>query len=678
MKNINLEDLFHFKLGGDIQICHRKDLAVYVESRADRKTNGYNTRIMKIWPGQEPEIFTQGPHDHFPRFSPDGQWLAFISKRSNQNQIWIMPTDGGEAQQLTFIDGGIESFIWAPDSLTLYATALLTAEGIRRETDSENLDEYVKFNQDVKVITELSHKMDGVGFYGNRQPHIVRLTRDNTQNPVQLTFGPYRHSDLAISPNASHLFFSARYGEDYDREPFEQHIYSLDLTSKANERNAVPQRLSAKGINAYSPCVHPDGSHLFFIGSRTEDLGYDNPSLFVLSLDQPENCRRIAPNWDRPFADESLSDMLGPASNPLRFDENASHIFSLTSDKGTVQLARIDWRRDKVELLSTGSHTCYSYDLDAQGSVAILAVNTPLNPSQIEWLDFSSLPAKADVLINPNLELLESIKLSNPRRFHYHASEGPEIDGWVLPPVSMENQPGQKGEEKSPAVLAIHGGPMMMYADSFFLEFQWLAAQGYAVIYTNPRGSQGYGRDFCLAIQKEWGHLDYEDIMAGLNAALENHPWIDRERLAVAGGSYGGFMTNWIVGHTHRFKAAITMRSVVDWKSMVGTGDGGWHWMRLAGGVAPWQSDDAWYRHQSPITYVENMTTPLLIEHQEGDLRCPIEQGEILYTAVKYLNKAPVKFIRYPGEFHGMSRDGKPWHRIFRLNSFTEWFTKYL
>lgn len=668
-----LDDLFQFKLGGDIHICPGKNLAVYVENQADRVTNGYQTHIMQIWKGKDPVLFTQGPKDHSPRFSPDGQWLAFISKRSNQDQIWIMPTQGGEAQQLTFIDGGIDSFIWAPDSFTLYATAFLTEDGIRKENSPETQDEYVKFNQDVKVITELAHKMDGVGFYGNRRPHIVALSRDLSQEPVQLTFGPYRHSQLAISPDGLRLFFTSRYGDDYDREPFEQHIYSLNVS----ESRSTPQRLSGKGINAYSPCVHPEGSHLFFIGSHTEDLGYDNPSLFVIPLDQPENYRRIAPNWDRPFADESLSDMLGPASNPLCFDHDGSHIFSLTSDKGTVQLARIDWQHDTVELLTRGSHAYYSYDVDPHRSLAILAMNTPTNPSQLVWLDFSSLPTEPAQLTNPNQGLLRSIQLSSPRRFHCRAPEGPEIDGWVLPPVGLSEEKDQKDERKYPAVLAIHGGPMMMYADSFFLEFQWLAQHGYAVIYTNPRGSQGYGRDFCRAIQKEWGHLDYEDIMAGLDTALEKYPWIDKQRLAVAGGSYGGFMTNWIVSHTNRFKAAITMRSVVDWKAMVGTGDGGWHWMRRAG-VAPWQADDAWYRRQSPITYVENITTPLLIEHQEGDLRCPIEQGEILYTAVKYLNKAPVKFIRYPGEFHGMSRNGKPWHRIFRLNSFTDWLKEYL
>lgn len=666
MRSLAAEDLFAFRLAGDVRLCPGKSLAVYAESQADHTENGYHTRIMKVWPGQDPVPFTHGPEDSAPRFSPDGQWLGFLSKRSGQKQIWVMATGGGEARQLSRIDGGIDSFVWAPDSHTVYATALITDDGIQNETRSEEKDEYRRFNQDVKVITELSHKMDGTGYYGARRPQIVRLSL-NGDTSDQLTHGPYRHEELAVSADGSLLLFTSRYGEDYDRESFEQHVYALP--NPAGEPGE-PVRISPEGISAGQAACHPDGEHIFFTGSRTDDLGYDNPSLYVASFHHPEQVRQIAPSWDRPMADESLSDMMGTATNPLHFRHDGRYVVTLTSRNGTVQLAQVDWQADTVELLTQGPHAYYSYDMSPDGLQAIMAKSTPTNPSQLEWLDLDQ--DLVSLLADPNHDLLQQLALSAPERFQFHAAGGPEIDGWVMKPVGA-----QEGQQY-PAVLEIHGGPMMMYADSFFLEFQWLAAHGYGVVYTNPRGSQGYGREFCLAIQKEWGHKDYDDIMAGLDTALATYPWIDPSHLAVAGGSYGGYMTNWIVGHTDRFQAAITMRSVVDWKAMVGTGDGGWHWMRRAEGTAPWHPDDAWYREQSPITYVENITTPLLIEHQEGDLRCPIEQGEILYTAVKYLNKAPAKFIRYPGEFHGMSRNGKPWHRVFRLNSFTEWLDQFL
>jgi len=252
------------------------------------------------------------------------------------------------------------------------------------------------------------------------------------------------------------------------------------------------------------------------------------------------------------------------------------------------------------------------------------------------------------------------------RRFKAQAPGGPEIDGWIMQPIGFAE--GQR----YPTILEIHGGPMAMYADAFFFEFQLLAAQGFGVVFSNPRGSQGYDEAHCMAIAKEWGNLDYKDLMAVLDTAIAENPWIDTERLGVTGGSYGGFMTNWIVGHTDRFKAAVTGRSICDWRMMVGTGDFGSYWIRKFDGVAPWV-DDTHYKQQSPITYVGNVKTPILIEHQEGDLRCPIDQGMMWYTAIKYLNKAPVRFVTYPGEFHGMSRNGKPWNRIHRLGEIVSW-----
>jgi dipeptidyl aminopeptidase/acylaminoacyl peptidase len=667
MRTLEADDLFEFKLAGDVQISPSGNLAVYVESQADKASNGYHTRIMRIWPGEEPAPFTQGPEDQSPQFSPDGSQLGFLSKRSGQLQIWIMSTSGGEASQLSRIEGGTDSFIWAPDSRTIYAVAQLDDSGIGPEKDpAADGDDYHKFTKDVKIITELAHKMDGVGYFGTRRPHIVRINLDGSE-PVQLTRGPSRHSQIAISPDGSVLLFTSRYGEDYDRESFEQHAYAMHNPGHAP---TDPVRVSPPGLSAQSATFHPDGEHIMFTASNTDDLGYDNPQLYYVTLANLTEAMPAAPGWDRPIGNESLSDMIGHGSNPLRFAQQGQLILTLTSVDGTVQLAAVDWQKGSVDLLTAGEHAYYSYDATRDGKFALLAKSTPSNPTQIEWLDIEH--QRVSVLADPNQALLSQLHLAVPERFQFHAPDGPSEDGWAMPPA------GAKPGERYPTVLEIHGGPMAMYAQSFFLEFQWLAAHGYGIVYTNPRGSQGYGRDFCMAIQNEWGRLDYDDIMAGLDAAIVQNDWIDKDRLAVAGGSYGGYMTNWIVGHSHRFRAAITMRSVVDWKAMVGTGDGGWHWMRRAHGVAPWQPDDAWYRQQSPMTYVENITTPLLIEHQEGDLRCPIEQGEMLYTAVKYLNRAPVKFIRYPGEFHGMSRNGKPWHRVFRLNSFTEWLEQYL
>lgn len=237
-------------------------------------------------------------------------------------------------------------------------------------------------------------------------------------------------------------------------------------------------------------------------------------------------------------------------------------------------------------------------------------------------------------------------------------------------------RPVRSGRDESlPAILEIHGGPAYMYGHSFFFEFQLLAARGYAVVFSNPRGSAGYGRDFMHAILRDWGGNDYADVMAGLDAALARGG-LDGERLGVAGGSYGGYMTNWIVGHTDRFKAAVTMRSVVNVAHFFGTSDTGW-WLAVDEiGALPWEDLDKLMRH-SPITYVANIHTPLLILHSDQDLRCPIGEGEQLFSALAYLGRE-VKLVRFEGQSHGLSRTGHPRSRLIRLREIAGWFEQYI
>lgn len=664
MRKITPEDLFRFQLVGEVTVHPTRQQVVYQQQQANREENRTDSWLMTVTPGETPRRFTAGPSDAQPRFSPNGELLGFLSRRSGTRQVWVMPTDGGEARQVTRVKGGVTDFEWHPDSNSLVYIALVGPEGLQSEDDKDSDDPSVKFNRDVKVITERFHKLDGTGYFNERRPHIVVQALAEGSEPRQITEGPMRHSGLSVSADGRWALTSTRYGEDYDKNASRHHIYLVDLTGQEK-----PRALSADPLSAGSAVFGPDGHSVYYLASNWYDMGYDNIGLYRTTVDgQP--AQRIAAEWDRPFSDVSISDMPAPATSPMLFDQDGNHMFLLTSRNGTTELVKVGLQSNQVELITTRDQVFYSYDLTHDRRYAALCTSTPLNPGQVLWLDLAN--GQLETLADPNHDLLSELELSEPERFQVHAEGGPEVDAWLMKPV------GLKDGEKAPTALEIHGGPMMMYSQSFFFEFQWLAANGYGVVYSNPRGSQGYGKDFCVAIQKEWGNLDYQDIMSALDGAIARASWIDTSRLGVLGGSYGGYMTNWIVGHTDRFKAAITMRSVVDWKTMVGTGDLGWSWIRRADNVWPWDEDDAWYRQQSPITYVENIVTPLLIEHQEGDLRCPLEQGEMLFTAMKFYDKAPVKFIRYPDEFHGMSRNGKPWHRIYRLNTFTDWFGQYL
>src|SRR5690606_15469874 len=346
---------------------------------------------------------------------------------------------------------------------------------------------------------------------------------------------------------------------------------------------------------------------------------------------------------------------------------------------GQVHLFRVDTAGGAVQQLTQGEYVVFDWTVQPGRGTAVLAAATPENPNDIYLATWDAGPdagpepegVRLTRLTRANEQLLAERRVSLPEKFQFRAEGGPLVDGWVIKPVDFDPA------RRYPAVLQIHGGPMGMYPGTFFFEFQLLAAAGIAVIYTNPRGSQGYGEAFCAGIRGNWGSSDYADLMAGVDAALARCPWIDPERLGVAGGSYGGYMTAWITGHTDRFKAACVMRAVTNCYSFFGTSDYGYRWDRVWGaGRPPWENPDDYLR-QSPITYVGSVRTPTLVIHSEDDHRCLIEQGEQWYTALKKLG-VEAEFLRYPGETHELSRSGRPWHRVHRLRAIVDWFTRHL
>ena len=662
-RKVQVVDLLSFQLVGDVQISPVGDRVAFTVSRTDKEKNEYQSTIYMGTSGQEPYRFTGGDHDASPRFSPDGTKLAFISKRSGQPQIWVMDLMGGEARQLTRIQGGVEEMTWAPDSSRIAFTALLKGDGIQPEVKEEKEEDlFKKHTKRVKVITELFHKLDGVGYFGERRPSLCITGLAEDAKPVQLTTPPYMVDSVNWAPDGQTLVFTSRMGPDYDLEPFQRSVYAI-AAGGGDARLLTPPDLDCGGAR-----VSPDGSTVVLIANHPADQGYGNGDLCLVPL-AGGALKRIAAQWDRPFFNEGISDMPAPgAFAQFTWTPDGASIYTLSSLDGTTQLVRVDVASGEVKPVTSGDRLVYGFTMDSRCRHAALGISSPLNPGDLYVLDLKE--GSEERLSKFNDALLSELELIVPQRFYAHAPEGPRVDGWLMKPHGC-----QEGT-KYPTVLFIHGGPMAMYAATFFFEFQLIAAAGYGVVYSNPRGSQGYGEQFCKAIMVEWGKYDYADLMAILDQAILENPWIDTERLGVTGGSYGGYMTNWIVSHSDRFKAAVSGRSVVDWRAMVGSGDGGADWIKRFG-VAPWV-DDTVYKQQSPITYVENVRTPILIEHQEGDLRCPIDQGMQWYNAIKFLGKAPVKFITYPEEFHGMSRDGKPWNRVHRLKEIAAWFDLYL
>ena len=388
---------------------------------------------------------------------------------------------------------------------------------------------------------------------------------------------------------------------------------------------------------------------------------------------QNGEARDLTLGLDRPVGHHTLGDTseseVGAAS--IIWSADGARLFFLVSDRGSCHLYSVDRSGGELLQLTQGAIDVCSFSVDRQTSQFALQVGSAAEPGDVYLLPTAGGNGSAPLrLTDLNRKWKAGLTLSTPEEIWFDTYDGKKIQGWIVKPPDFD--PGQK----YPLILQIHGGPHTQYGDAFFHEFQFLAARGYVVLYTNPRGSKGYGEEFTAAIRGSWGDPELNDLMAGVDYVIDQG-YVDSERLGVTGGSYGGFMTNWAVSHTDRFKAAVTQRSVTNMISMAGTCD-----VQLMGDRTYFPSevweDPTLYWKLSPLSYVQNINTPLLILHSEGDLRCPIEQGEQLFIALKRL-KREVEFVRYPGEAsHDLSRSGPPDLRLDRLKRILQWMDKHL
>lgn len=649
------EDLLALKLVGAPIADPIRERFYFVESRLNRTENRGETRLGyldRTSPSPPtPHWLTAGPSDHDPRPSPDGQRLAFLSRRSGASQVWILPLDGGEPAQLTHIRGGVSDLVWCSDGASLIVVAALRDAGLESEDEPAPGDPRTRYTQDVRIIRRQYHKMDGVGFFDDRFRQLVRVTVPDGQTTV-LTHEPAHHVAPAISPDGLFVAFVANLRPDADSRPFPADLHRLHLPSGRQEL------LTHGEIGVEAPAWRPDGRALAVLGTRPEDLGYGNSGLYLVVPGRDPELWSAA--LDRPLGDHTAGDTLAPQRSQLVWRRDGQTVAAQVATEGRVEVWEFDGRGPGRPLLA-GDRVIGSLAGGSDDSL-LLGWSDPVTPSALSWWDGEERTWVWPVPWRPE-------DIARPTKFQFRAPGGPPVDGWILRHAGRRPGP-------VPVVLEVHGGPASLYGERFFFEFQVLAQAGWAVVYTNPRGSLGYGHAFCTAIMGQWGDRDYQDVLAGLDAALARDPGLDGRRVAIAGGSYGGFMVNWAISHTDRFVAAVAMRSVVNRVSAMGTSDMGWLRMPQYGGARWWENPEPYWQ-QSPLRYASAIRTPLLLEHQEQDLRLPMEQAEQLFMVLKTLGR-DVTLVRYPGESHGMSRQGKPWHRVFRLEMMREWLRRHL
>jgi dipeptidyl aminopeptidase/acylaminoacyl peptidase len=663
-RRIVAEDLLNFTLLSDPQVTPNGESVVFTRTTIDEETKEYRSQIWaQELGGGEGRPFTSGPNtDNSPRWSPDGATLAFVSDRSGKRQIWTMPAHGGEARQLTFLKNGASTAVWSPDGQWIaFTSGLKPDEELQTEKDKEK-DKVEEKKDEVLVVDRMQYKSDDSGFWKGSYTQAFIVAAGGGE-PRQITTGEYNVAGLFWTRDSQQLGFVSYRGENPDMA-FRNDIYLTSL------EGGEPKKLTTvdSGMIYSQPLVSPDGKTIAFFGNDMEHKNASLTRLYTMPIAGGE-VRCVTADTDQYIGDAGMSDMRGALGAPtMQWDADSQSILVLSSKHGSVHLYRVALD-GTMTALSEGDRQVFGFSYHAGSGQAVLSLTDASNPNDLYLLNVRNGEEKRLTAVND--EFLAGLELSKPEEFWFDGVDGWKVQGWIMKPIGF-----QEGK-KYPMVLEIHGGPAAMYSYSFFQEFQLLAAQGNVVVFTNPRGGHGYGQQFVDAVRGDYGGNDYGDLMKAVDYAATNYSYIDEARMGVTGGSYGGFMTNWIVGQTNRFKAAVTQRSISNWLSFYGVSDIGYYFTEWQISGNAWDDTELLWNH-SPIKYVGNIETPLLILHSENDYRCPIEQGEQLFIALKRIGKADTQFVRFPNANHNLSRNGKPKLRIERLNRIAGWFDKYI
>jgi dipeptidyl aminopeptidase/acylaminoacyl peptidase len=655
---ITAEDLVKFKFVGDPQVSPNKDKVAYVLTHVDKEKDGYYSYIYVTDLNGEGRKFTTHyskdslVKDVAPKWSPNGKTLAFRSNRTGKNQVWLLHTDGGEAVQLTDVKQGIGDFVWSPDGKQL---ALTVSGELKLTTDKE--EEKKEEKSDVKQITRLRYKGDGAGIYGEARRHVY-LFHVESKSFTKVTDGEYDFGQPRFTPDGNSLFYVAIKAEDKEWG-YLPAVWKYDIASKE-------ESLFYQG-NGYimAPSVSPDGKWLAAAGHARGERSQGNANVLLFSVETGE-FKNLTESFDYTVGNlVGVDAKYDTAEQRLIWDANSSNIYFNATVGGDCQLFKVNLEGEVSAALSPSEGVVTSYDI-VNDEQAVLVLATPHSTGDVVAQDLTNVENTVQ-LTNWNKELLDEVQLSTPENFHYKSTDGWDIEGWVLKPFGFEEG------KKYPMILQIHGGPATAYGNGLHHEMQLMAAKGYVVLFTNPRGSHGYGHDFVNAVIGDYGGMDYADLMAGVDYAVANFDYVDQDQLFVTGGSYGGYMTNVIVTRTDRFKAAVTQRSISNWHSFYGTSDIGFYFTEWQHGHADLWEDAHKLLELSPLHHARNVKTPILILHSEQDLRCPMEQAEQWYVALKRLG-VETKFVRFPDENHDLSRSGKPKHRLERLQHLIGWF----
>ena len=715
-RNITEKDLFNFVWIGDTQVSPDGSRVAFVRVTVNEKKEGYNTSIWTVPTAgkEEPHRLTGGERDSSPRWSPDGKYLVFTRATEKDGkpeppQLFMLSMAGGDAFSFTSLPKGAGDPKWSPDGKTIAFTSSSNPEDLAKQEKKKQKEEELKkavsaetgpspaaspgkddgkdkqktadaavkqaeteaeHESDIHVVTRAVYRGDNEGYFDFKRPdHIWVVTAprnaDEKVQPKQLTSGRFDEGSATWSKDGTQIYFTSLHNDEpyYDRPKTE--LYSLPATG------GEATKLTAIDMDMGSFALSPDGKQIAFIASLADPVNsYTQPDLWVLELVKDAKPRNVtgAFDWDvgaSVFGDQG-SPRAGGGNVPIWAPDGKSIVENFARE-GQTNLASFDVATGVATEITKGNQAIVRFRAAPDTSKLVYFLSTTTKIGDLFWLDRVS--GEARQLTHSNDELLGQLNLTEPEEIRYKSFDGKTIQAWLQKP------PGFDPAKKYPLILNIHGGPHAAYGFIFEHEFQWMAAKGYVVLYPNPRGSTSYGQEFGNVIQFHYPGDDYKDLMLGVDEAIKRG-YIDPKKLGVTGGSGGGLLTNWVIGHTDRFAAAVAQRDIASWSDWWYTAD--FTLFQATWFKAPPFQDPEDFKARLPITYINDVKTPTMFVLGEVDYRTPPSAGgEQMFRALKF-RKIPTVMVKFPNESHELSRSGGPWHRVERLQHIVGWFDRWL
>jgi dipeptidyl aminopeptidase/acylaminoacyl peptidase len=702
------KDLFRFVWIGDTQMSPKDGRVVFVQTTVSADRSGYETALYLLdtaTPGAQPVKLTDGPRDSSPRWSPDGTQIAFVRSAERDGkpapaQVYVMPAKvGGTIIRVTDLPKGAGAPMWSPDGMAIAVTSstpqdqaaarLEAAKKARATGDDAHVS-------DIKIIDRASYRFNGAGYTDPTnvpQVYLVYLPKaDGTQAmPWQLTAGRFGVGDVTWSPDGKWIFYTQTRVDEpvYEEYPHDA-IYGIPVTTAAEHPKEMPAvaftdelKVEGRGLS-----ISPDGAKFAFHASMipAKPQTHTQEDLWVQDVSWTGGVPKVAgepKDLTRKDAYEMGGSVGGDNTAPRGGGRGElvwtadGKVLDVAGYRGSALLVSVDVATGKVTPVTKEKEAVIGFTATPDASSVVALISNPLLIGDL-FLVKPSAPLQQTQLTDVNKTLFSQLDLQMPLDVQVkptvHASDikGETIDTFIMLP------PGVTGKPSSPLpmILNIHGGPHSAYGWVFDHEMLYMAAKGYVVVYPNPRGSTTYGENFANIIINNYPGDDFHDLMDTVDYAVKAG-YADPAKLGVTGGSGGGLLTDWVVTQTDRFKAAVAQRDIVDWAGWWYTADAAGFHQSFYPMSPPFEHIEL-YRAHSPITFANNLKTPMMFILGDADYRTPPGSGgEQFFRVLKY-KKIPTVMVRFPRESHELSRSGEPWHRVERLENITNWFDHFL